>query len=415
MRGMLSVRPVDGPLAPAWWRTVPAVVVGFSGTMFSLAMSPAGNAAPDDHLAMLLTLLGFGIALGGPVALIWRHRFPVAFAVTAAVVPLAVPVGNTLAFITLSALVGRRRGSGVWAVAGLTAVTSTVVVVRDALARPVGASILQTTLAPGDAPVEVGAPTIAIIAVLGWGLSVGLGLAVRGARETRHAREAVSTERAASSQLGDELARRAERERIAREVHDVLGHRLSLLSLHAAALEANAGGDARLRASASLVRESAAGAMGDLRSLLEVLRQTAGDQPDLPLTALPGVVQESFGSGQLLASSIFVADADQADPTLSRAVYRIVQEVLTNARKHAPGQRVELSVTGGPPTGIAIDVRNPLTSDAARATPGERRGLAGIAERAELLGGRVQYGLDDGSRMFRVRVELPWRARGQVA
>lgn len=415
MRVMLTIRPVEGRVTPPWWRTALVIVVGFLGSITSAALSPAAAAMEEDHLAFLVVTIAFFSTVAGPVALLWRDRFPVAYAVVAAILPLAIPVGNALALITLSALIGRRRGSGVWAVAGLTAVTSTVVVARDALARPVKASVIQTSLARGEAPIDAGIPTIALISALGWGLAVGLGLLVRSLRESSFARAAASTERATSTQLGDEVARRAERERIAREVHDVLGHRLSLLSLHAGALEANAQGDERLRASASLVRESAAGALDDLRSLLALLRQPAGDGPDLPLTALPRVVQESFGAGQLLASSIFVADAEEAHPALSRAVYRIVQELLTNARKHAPGQRVELTVTGGPGTGVVIDVRNAIGGSApVGGQPGTRRGLAGVAERAELLGGRVQYGLDDGGRAFRVRVELPWRVEAGI-
>ena len=118
---------------------------------------------------------------------------------------------------------------------------------------------------------------------------------------------------------------------------------------------------------------------------------------------------KSAVSQQFEAKGIFVADADKAHPSLSRAVYRIVQEVLTNARKHAPGQRVELLVNGGPSSGVVIDVRNPVVAEKGSGASGSRRGLAGVAERAELLGGQVQYGLANEGSTFRVRVELPWR------
>lgn len=406
---MLAIRPVEGSLKPPWWRTALLVCVAFLGTITSAAISPAGYRVEEHPLATLFSLLSLVVAVVGPLALIWRARFPAMYAVAAALISLVVPIGNTLALITLSSLIGRRRGSGVWAVAGLTAATTTTVVALDASARPVGASLLQTILAEGDVPVDVGVATIAILSALGWVLAVGLGLLLRSSRESSVARQTASTERATSTLLSEEVARQAERERIAREVHDVLGHRLSLLSLHAGALEVNSQENERLQASAALVRESAAGAMGDLRSLLAMLRQPSADQPELPLTALPQVVQESFGAGQLLASSIFVADADKAHPSLSRAVYRIVQEVLTNARKHAPGQRVELLVNGGPSSGVVIDVRNPVVAEKGSGASGSRRGLAGVAERAELLGGQVQYGLADEGSTFRVRVELPWR------
>lgn len=364
-----------------------------------------------------MSLLGFVAAVLGPLALLWRQRFPLLLAAGTAALSLVLPLGNTLPYIALAALIGRRRGQAIWLAAGLTALTSTWVVVSDGLAQPRAASFLKTLLQPEGAVGDiapVGATTLAVVAALGWGLSVGTGLLIRGGREAAAARQSVVLERRATTQLGDEVARQAERERIAREVHDVLGHRLSLLSLNAGAMEANAQEDERMRSSAALVRESAAGAMADLRSLLDVLRQPALAQPDLPLTALTRVVDESFGSGQLLASTIFVEDAEEADPALSRAVYRIVQELLTNARKHAPGQRVWLTVKGGPVNGVLIDVRNPLATNVAT---GQRstRGLTGIAERAELIGGRVQYGVDDAGRSFRVRVELPWRGAGNAS
>ena len=95
-----------------------------------------------------------------------------------------------------------------------------------------------------------------------------------------------------------------------------------------------------------------------------------------------------------------------ADPALARAVYRIVQELLTNARKHAPGAQIRLAVSGGPADGVSIDARNPYQGPAAG---GSGRGLQGIAERVELLGGQLAYGLDDGGATFRVTVTLPWR------
>src|SRR5690606_24657871 len=162
------------------------------------------------------------------------------------------------------------------------------------------------------------------------------------------------------------------RERIGREVHDVLGHRLSLLNLHAGALESHAPPDGPLGESARLVRESAARAMEDLRSLLDMLNdplEAGPAEPDLSLVDLP--------------------------------------EMITNARRHAPGRPTRREVHGGPSRGMYIDARNPYGPPAAPGQGGQ--GLRGIAERVELLGGTLRYGLDEGGRTFRVTVELPWR------
>lgn len=414
MLAMLTIHPVEGRLTPPWWRTALLIVVGFLGTLISLVFSPPsermspGAASTADTLIIMAGLI---VAILASTALGWRHRHPLAWVLIISITSLVLPIGNTLPYITLAALIGRRRGSAVWAAAAVVAATSTWVIIRDALAQPRAASVLKNTLGPtGADPTQdasIGVATVVVAALLGLGTSIGAGLLLRGRREAAAAREQSVQERMANSMLGDEVARRAERELIAREVHDVLGHRLSLLSLHAGALEANAPGDQRLRSSAELVRHNAAGAMQDLQSLLGVLRDTGGEPPKLPLTQLPQVVEESFGAGQLLASSIFIRDAGQASPALSRAVYRIVQELVTNARKHAPGARTSLKVMGGPGEGILIDVINPITRPPA-STAGSGRGLAGIAERTELLGGRVAHGLH-GDNDFRVLVELPWQ------
>lgn len=404
---------------PPLWRTVVLVLFSLFCTFFSMAVSPwghrVGNDDSDAAFWVILTSILVGWTL--TIALGWRHRWPERLALMTSLVAVVLPLGNTLAYICLASLIGRRRGPGV-AVAGavVTAATS-IVVLKDALAQPRGASFVKFLTSPTadhSLPGDPNWTVVVIFAALGLGLSIGSGFLMRSRRVARLAEETVRAERRTSTTLGDEVARREERERIAREVHDSLGHRLSLLGLHAGAMEANTEDD-RLRRSAALVRDNAEEAMEDLRSLLGVLRSPMAEHPELPLTLLPKVVEESFGAGQQLSSSIFIQDAESADPTLSRAVYRIVQEVLTNARKHAPGARVTMSVTGGPSSGILIESRNPLLQSPTGAAPGSRRGLAGIAERAELLGGSLRHGLDEGGRIFRVQVQLPWLSSNGTA
>src|SRR5699024_10073668 len=127
-------------------------------------------------------------------------------------------------------------------------------------------------------------------------------------RELARSEAKGESHRLRAEQLGDEVVRQAERERIAREVHDAIGHRLSLLSVHAGALEANTRDqDPRLAGSATLVRESAARTASDLRSLLSVLRRP--DDPDLAaavpgLDAVPGLVDESIEAGMPLVATV---------------------------------------------------------------------------------------------------------------
>ncbi|MDO5498653.1 MAG: histidine kinase [Propionibacteriaceae bacterium] len=406
----------DG-VRPPVWRSALLAVVAFFFSVLAMAFSPASwqMGVDEDSPAILIALAAFGLAVAGAAGLFWRHRIPFVFTIAAALTAVLVPIGNILALIGLAALLGRRRGPAVWWTAGLVGITSTWVVIADALAQPRGASMLKGGLgSPGADPAEhvVAHPAaVVLFIVVGLGLAIGAGLLMRARREASSAQDEVSEQRATSDRLGDEAARRQERERIAREVHDAMGHRLSLLNLHAGAMEANTT-DPKMAESARLVRSSAAAAMEDLRSLLAVLRDpVAADTADLPLAKLSEVVRESFGAGQPLSSTIFISDPERADPALARAVYRIVQELLTNARRHAPHEQLFLTVEGGPANGIVIDSRNGYRGGWQTSEPGTSRGLTGIAERAELLGGSMNFGLDDDGTTFRVRIELPWRER----
>ncbi len=398
---------------PPWWRTVLYVLVtGFFG-LLSAVFSPLSWSGRRGDSGSMVLLMGAALLLAVvlPFGLFWRHRYPFVVALASAGAALLLPIGNALPLLALATLLGRRRGTAAWWTTGLVAAASVWVVGADVRAQPRGASFWKAWLGPQPSDLAADWPLswveVVVIVLLGLGVSIGSGLVVRWRREAGSARQVAQAERDVAGRLGDEVARRQERERIAREVHDAMGHRLSLLNLHAGALEANAPDDPRLEQSAQLVRESASAAMDDLRSLLNVLQQPHdADLPAVPLRELAAVVRESFGAGHPVNSSILVQDADRADPALTRAVYRIVQEVLTNARKHAPGETVFLTVEGGPEDGVVIEARNRFVGGWSAATPGASRGLVGITERAQLLGGRALFGVDGDA--FRVRVELPW-------
>lgn len=412
---MLSYEAIgDGGRPPVWHSLLLALFAG-SAFLVSWAFSPAAwgmqhGGPSSDGLVLFVAFLAAGALC---VGLFWRHRHPFRLALVSSTLSLVLPLGNVLPLIYLGSLIGRRKGRGVWLTMGFGALASTWVVFADALAQPLGASLLKSTLTPtgADRALPAHEPLLSpvIVAVLSVGIAIGAGFLARSRREAASAAHTVRSERAASGRLSDEVARRQERERIAREVHDVMGHRLSLLSLHAGALEANSGDDPRVAQSAQTIRENASAAMDDLRSLLSVLREPLTDAAPVPLSRLAEVVAESADAGQQLNSSIYIEDADSADPALSRAVYRIVQELLTNARRHAPGQQVLLSVRGSPASGVQIDARNNYVGGWGTGQPSESRGLAGITERCELLGGTMRYGLDDAGRTFRAHVELPWR------
>jgi signal transduction histidine kinase len=257
------------------------------------------------------------------------------------------------------------------------------------------------------------------LAVIGWGISV------------RHRRQLDQSRRERAARAGEEARLRAQqaqyevRAQIAREMHDVLGHRLSLLSVHAGALELS--GDApreEIARAAAVIRASAHQAMQDLREVVGVLRAPMDGLPQPTLASLPGLVAESVHAGMAVRLS---TEANGSVPdSVGRTAYRIVQEGLTNARKHAPGSAVTVRVAGAPGTGLTVEVGNPPAGTSAVSPPGDGaapapaadgagpgplagagQGLAGLAERVALAAGRLEYGPTSAGG-FRLCAWLPW-------
>jgi hypothetical protein len=152
------------------------------------------------------------------------------------------------------------------------------------------------------------------------------------------------------------------------------------------------------------------------------------------LTDLPSLVEESRMAGMRVELEI-TADDGEAPAAVGRTAYRIVQEGLTNARKHAPDSPVHVSVGGGPDEGLSVRLRNALpaappasgmagsgapgheapgsgapgSGTSGPGVPGAGQGLAGLAERTHIAGGRLEHGVHDGE--FELRAWLPWAAR----
>ncbi|MFB4317414.1 sensor histidine kinase [Actinomadura sp. 21ATH] len=254
--------------------------------------------------------------------------------------------------------------------------------------------------------------TVAYGALVGWGVLVRVRRAlVDSLRERALRAEAEQGRRVAE-------ARMAERTRIAREMHDVLAHRLSLLATYAGALEYRPDAPPeQLARAAGVVREGVHQALDELRDVIGVLRDpenTAGDddgeRPQPVLADLPALVEETRGAGWPVRLRDEVADPAALPVTTGRTAYRVVQEGLTNARKHAAGLPVEVTVAGAPGDRLEIDIRNPLPADLAAgpAVPGTGTGLVGLTERVRLAGGRLDHQAAGGE--FRLRAWLPWSA-----
>jgi signal transduction histidine kinase len=169
-------------------------------------------------------------------------------------------------------------------------------------------------------------------------------------------------ERARQAEEGQQLrvqeARRLERERIAREMHDVLAHRISLLTLHAGALEFSPqAGPEEIARAAGVIRSSAFEAAEDLREVVGVLRKDDDtvdpERPQPTPTDLPQLIDQSRRAGMPVTIENRLADLGAVPAGIGRHAYRIIEEGLTNARKHAPGAPVRVTVAGGPGTGLA--------------------------------------------------------------
>ena len=373
------------------WRYLIALTVSFVGLAVTLETNPAF--AHNVHgLAAIDILLG----VAGFAAVGFRRRWPlaVALALTAASA-VSVTVSGAWLLATASLATHRRWGQML-----SLAVAST------------GAEVALNALYPDPAGPWWRNLLMALLAV-GVVLAVG---AYVGARRDLVAtlRERVETaEREQSARVAQ--ARTAERAAIAREMHDVLAHRISLLALHAGALtfrEDLTG--AQMRQIAETIQTTAHAALIDLRDVLGVLRSGAG----LDATGLPERPQPTLDDVADLVSELEAAGSDvvvrdelpvgaRPPSGIARTAYRILQESCTNASKHAPGAPITMVIAGRPGEHLLLEVANPLPAYAVAGTPGSGLGLIGLAERVHLIGGRLEHGRTRDDR-FRVRAVLPW-------
>jgi signal transduction histidine kinase len=309
------------------------------------------------------------------------------------------------------------------AVTGLFSVTSVgaaaIMVFTVAVHRPfrtvaliaaahVGSSAVYSAFYPDPAQsywVSITWTVVLIGAVVAWGMFV------RARRQLILSLRDRAVRAESEQQLRVEQARHQERARIAREMHDVLAHRISLLSVHAGALEFRPDAPPNeIAQAAGVIRASAHQALQDLREVIGVLRDDAGDgapeRPQPSLTDLPALIDESRRAGMAVKWDNEVNDVSVVPANIGRSAYRTVQEGLTNARKHAPGAAVRVMVGGSAGSGLTVEVRNPLVKTAPE-IPGAGAGLIGLTERAMLAGGRLEHGRTlQGD--FRVHAWLPW-------
>ncbi len=372
------------------WRTLLVVLIS------AVAWTP--TASPQWHDARSLFWLDLGVGLLTLALSFYRRRWPLTVALitnAASVVSFSAAGPSTLTAVSLAT----RRV--LWQV-----VLVGVVGLVAAMIFPV----IQPASTNDPWWITFTAGLAITIAILVWGMYLG------------SRRELVWTlrdraERAeAEQELRVEQGRSTERARIAREMHDVLAHRISLITMHAGALAYRTDLTAdQMRETAEVIQAKSHEALSDLRQVLGVLRgdelpSAVHERPQPTFGDLDALVQEAKASGMRVQYDEHVQDAATMPEQVGRTTYRIVQEGLTNARKHAPDVAVVVSVVGSPATGVDITIRNPARSQAATynggPTPGAGLGLVGLRERAKLAGGRLEIRRDSGS--FELHGWLPW-------
>ncbi len=398
--------------------TIGAVVVAWFCAMTGLAM--ASPETPTDA-QLAADILWFLVAGGVATAMVWRQRHPVVVCLATAVIGVVSPLGAVAPLIALPWVVARTDWRRSLLCGGATAAALVATFWRDG-SRTQENVIFSATFEDGGPMTYMSPLGYTILGALALGLAVGVGLlrrrATRADADADAARAVAVAEagRAAtwqqqSQSLQTELSRQEERDLIAREMHDTVAHQLSLMSLQASALEVSSD-DGEIGDAARSMRASAHHALEEMRTLITSLREGADGYAarSWSLADLADLLDAARERGVDLVATVFVSDGDSAPATLTRTVYRVVQESLTNATKHAPGSRVAVNVRARPGDGIDITVRNPPSSaPAPDAVPGSGSGILGMRERCEALDGTFDAGWqDDGT--FLVRVHLPWAA-----
>ncbi len=389
VRGM---RPEDyQPPLTRWghlWRLLLMLVIS--------AVATAGRLEYQIEHARWWLAIDLLLGVVGLIAVWWRRAHPVVvctFTALASAVSITVSGPAALALVSLST---RRR----W---------------REIVPQAVigiGAGVLAERIVPGPtAPSPepmflIVVLTVAIVgALIAWGLYIGSRRELLASWQSR----AMLAEQEQQAKISQ--ARSVERARIAREMHDVLAHRISTVSMYAGALAFRDDlSSEEIAQTSRTIEENSRLALTELREVLGVLREGPGDaDPEVPQVRpadIDALIEENRDAGMRVGYTRS-ADLDAVSASTVRTLYRCVQEGLTNARKHAPASTVTVRIEPARASGIDLLVVNPLPiGDARTSLPPSGLGLIGLGERVALSGGRHSVTRTDDA-MFILHVWLP--------
>ena len=369
------------------WRVLVAGLAAFALALLLFAELPDPDRLSDGLSVLFLA----DVFLIGPLSLgllLLHRRYPLSVATATTLLSFVSASAAAPALVCLLSVSTRRRPREIVPLAALSVL----------------AGVVFDGIYPENDPLPLWALVPLMLAltaaVVAWGLFLGTRRELVDSWRLR----ALAADR--EQALAAERAREAERARIAREMHDVLAHRLSLVSMHAGVLAFRADLEpGQVREEAAVIRDAARQALDELRAVLGVLRDSdAGRAPQPTIDDLGDLVAQARSAGPV---ELDVRLDGEPPAPLGRHAYRVVQEGLTNARRHAPGAPVTVQVTGAAGTDLAVEVRNGPAAALPDAPSGAGFGLVGLAERAALVGGSVSSGrMPDGG--FSLRVSLPW-------
>jgi signal transduction histidine kinase len=358
-----------------------------------LALSLAQIAVQPITTPLLSVVIALGIAL--PLA--WRRVHPVGAALVMTAAWLIPTTGFLFLGYVAAALVFFAVGTSVrspWVTGAVSTSAATV-------------GVVMTLLGPEPEPAAIGA--VLVVA----GPVVAGRLVAHQRRQTalleeltgRLVQERATAERAAVAE---------ERSRIARELHDVIGHEVTVIALQAdAAAAALAKAPERAAAPVEAIRRSAAEALAEMRRVVGMLRAAEEEdlRPQPGLDDVAALVEQSRAAGARVDLTL-QPPPRPTHASVELAAYRLVQEALTNARRHAPGAPVDVRVVGDDAAVLVEVVNRPTSTVPAPRKPAERSGfgLVGMRERVRLLGGRLDAGPTDSggyALSARLPLELP--------
>ena len=370
-----------------------AVAVGLT-LLSALAPRVSGPTEPEPAAAWI-GLLGLGLVAAEGLPLAWRRIRPTFVAAVVVVasagygllVAPAPPYAGWVALFAVAVHVpGRRRAT---VISGAAAAALVASMVGAAALRPEGRNELLALL------------LVTLIVLLGGALT-----------RAERARVSALRERAASLEREQDAVRGQaglqERLRIARDLHDLVGHGLSAIAVQSgtARVALEAGDLGAVRTALGHVEATSRGAMQEMRTLVGVLRGRSPDSSDSApgLDGLPALVERA-GQAGVRARLDPMADVGQVPPVVGRCAYRVVQEALTNVVRHAPGAAatVRLEARDGR---LRVEVTDRGGARAGTVSASGGHGLVGMRERVEILHGTLQAGPLDGGG-WAVRACLP--------